>query len=111
MAPMKVMTPHKDQIISERPAEPDDWRTPLGLMKIPEPTIEPIIIATPSSKPNRRSIATSSVVPRAAAPAVIGSFSAAKTSSFGDTMTVTLITHNSVDRTESPWIFTHFTAH
>ena len=82
MAPMKVMTPHKDQIISERPAEPDDWRTPLGLMKMPVPTIILIIIPTLSNNPNRRSNW----------PVIAGSFSAAVATSplVADTMLMTI---------------------
>ena len=55
---MNEMRPHNAQTMMDKPEDPADCKTPFGLMKIPEPTIEPTIIAIPSISPNWRSIAT-----------------------------------------------------
>lgn len=44
---MVEMTPHADHTTSERPAEPVSFTTPVGLTKMPEPMIVPIIMPTP----------------------------------------------------------------
>lgn len=58
MAPTDETSPHNAHTIMDNPADPVDWRTPLGLMKIPDPTIDPTIMAMPFIKPNWRSIVT-----------------------------------------------------
>lgn len=44
---MVDITPQADQTIRESPAEPVSLTTPVGVMKMPEPMMVPIIIPTP----------------------------------------------------------------
>ena len=44
--------PHTHHTMRERPMDPASINTPLGLTKMPEPMMMPMIMATPSSKPN-----------------------------------------------------------
>ncbi|TNN87736.1 hypothetical protein EYF80_002083 [Liparis tanakae] len=47
MAPMVEITPQADQTIRESPAEPVSLTTPVGVTKMPEPMMVPMIIPTP----------------------------------------------------------------
>lgn len=47
---MVDITPQADQTIKESPAEPVSLTTPVGVTKMPEPMIVPMIIPTPLNR-------------------------------------------------------------
>jgi len=44
---MKETSPQRAQTMMDTAGEPADCRTPFGLMNMPDPTIDPTIMATP----------------------------------------------------------------